>query len=226
MITSSLPHPVPTIPSGYAFKTANDKTYEVCIFDTGACFHITSDFSHLLEPIRCQVGLTVGGGACFYATHLRSVQLYMEIGGSVLSVTLSDVLYVPECNEACLISWSKIDILGSFRMVGEDGIITVQRKSDHSPVFIAELMHGCYQVLPLARHNKIYTAATDFWQQALGHSSTRFCSTATDIYADGSILRKRPSEFFCPACAKYNSKHSLPPPVSNPQSNNPFDAIH
>ena len=111
-------------------------------------------------------------------------------------------------------------------MVGEDGIITVQRKSDHSPVFIAELIHACYQVLPLARHNKIYTAATDFWHQALGHSSTRFWSTATDIYADGSILPKRPSEFSCPACAKYNSKHSVPLPVSNPQSKNPFDLIH
>ena len=117
-------------------------------------------------------------------------------------------------------------MLGRFRMVGEDAIITVQRKSDHSPVFIAELMHGCYQVLPLACHNKIYTAATDFWHQASVHSSTRFWSTATDIYADGSILPKRPSEFFCPACAKYNSKHSIPPPVSNLQSKNPFDLIH
>ena len=93
-------------------------------------------------------------------------------------------------------------MVGHLRMVGEDGIITVQRKSDHSPVFIAEVMHGCYQVLPRARHNKIYTAATDFWQQALGHSSTRFCSTATDIYTDGSMLHKRPSEFFRAACAK------------------------
>ena len=100
------------------------------------------------------------------------------------------------------------------------------RKSDHSPVFIAELMHGCYQVLPLARHSKIYTAATDFWHQALGHSPTRFWSTATDIYTDGSILPKRPSEFYCPACAMYNSKHSIPAPVSNPQSKNPFDRIY
>ena len=104
--------------------------------------------------------------------------------------------------------------------------MTVQRKSDHSPVFIAELMHGCYQVLPLARHNKIYTAASDFWHQALGHSSIRFCCTATDIYADGSILVEHTSEFFRPACAKLNSKHAVPSPVSNPQSQNPFDLCH
>ena len=97
-----------------------------------------------------------------YATHMRSVQLHMEISGSVLSVTRFDVLYVPNWNDACLISLRKIDMLCSFRMVGEDGIITVLCKSDPYPVFIADLMHGCYQVLPLARHNKIYTAATDF----------------------------------------------------------------
>ena len=117
-------------------------------------------------------------------------------------------------------------MLYHFRMVGEDSIIAVQRKSDHSPLYIAELMYGSHQVLPLTCHNKIYTAATDFWHQALGHSSTRFCSTATDIDTDGSISHKRTSEFFCPACAKYNSKHSVPPPVSNPQFKNPFDLIH
>ena len=40
------------------------------------------------------------------------------------------------------------------------------------------------------------------------------------------MLPKRPSESFCPACAEYNSKHSVPTPVSNPESNNPFDQIH
>ena len=118
------------MPSGSAFKTTNDNTYEVWIFETGASFHITADFSTPLEPIRCHVGLTVGGGACLHATHMGSVQLDIEIGGSVLSVTLSDVLYVPDWNEASLISWRKIDMLGRFRMVGEDGIITVQRKSN------------------------------------------------------------------------------------------------
>ena len=117
-------------------------------------------------------------------------------------------------------------MLAHFRMLGEDGIMTVQPKYDHSPVFIGELMHACYQVLPLARQNMIYTAATYFWQQALVHSSARFCSTATDIYADGSILHKRTSNFFCPGCAKHNSKHSVPLPVWNLQSKNRFDLIH
>ena len=61
LITSSLHHPVPTIPSGSEVKTVNDKTCEVWIFDTGASFHITADFFHLLETICWHVGLTVGG---------------------------------------------------------------------------------------------------------------------------------------------------------------------
>ena len=130
-----------------------------------------------------------------HTTHIGSVPLDIKIGDSVLSVTVADVLYVPDCNEAGLISWRQIDMLGRLRIVVEDRIITAQRKSEHSRIFIAELLHGCYQVLPFARLNKIYTTATDMWNQALVHSSTRFCSNTTDIYADGSSLHKRTSEF-------------------------------
>ena len=87
-------------------------------------------------------------------------------------------------------------------------------------------MHSCYRVLPLACNNKIYTGATDFWHQGLGHSSIRFCSTATDIDTDGSILPKCTSQCFCSACAKYNGKHSVFTPVSNAQWKNPLDLIH
>ena len=77
-------------------------------------------------------------------------------------------------------------------------------------------MRAYCQVLHLARYNKIYTAATHFWHQALGYSSIRFWRNAIEIYADGSILPKRPSEFFSFASAKYNSKYSVPLPVANP----------
>ena len=84
-------------------------------------------------------------------------------------------------------------MLGQFRMVGEDGSITVQYKYDPFPVFIAKLMHECYQVLPLAPHDKIYTAATDSCHQGFTYLSTHFCSTATDIYAHSCILHRRQS---------------------------------
>ena len=75
---------------------------------------------------------------------MESVQLDMEIGGSVLSVSVSDVLYASDWNEACLISWRRIDMQGRFRIVSEDDIITVQRRCDQSPFCIAELMYGSY----------------------------------------------------------------------------------
>ena len=187
MLTSSLPHPVPTISSDSAFKTRNDVTYDIWIFNTGATFNIIAQCAHHLELIHCHVGLTVGGGGCLHATHMGSVQLDMSISGSVHCITLSVVVYIPARNETFLISCRKIDILCDWLIVGEVGIITVKRKCEPSPVIIAESMHVCYQVLRFARHNKIYTAATDFCHQASAHSSTPFCRTATDIYADGSI---------------------------------------
>ena len=98
MITASLPHPITNIASGSAFTSANVTKYEVCICNTGAAFHLTADFCHLLEPISCHVGRTVGRVACLHTIHMGSVELHMEIGGIVRSVTLSNVLYVYDCN--------------------------------------------------------------------------------------------------------------------------------
>jgi len=63
-------------PSGPVLATANHSTYELWIFDTGASSHITADFPHLLHPVRCHVGLTVGGGRVMHATHQENVELY------------------------------------------------------------------------------------------------------------------------------------------------------
>jgi len=76
--------------------SANYTIYEVWIFDTGASFHITADFSHLLNPVHCHVGLTVGGRRVMYATHQGNVVLSLEVPSDVLSLTLIDVLYVPD----------------------------------------------------------------------------------------------------------------------------------
>jgi len=170
-----------------------DNTYEVWIFDTGASYQITADFSHLHDPVHCHVGLTVGGGTIMHATHRGNVWLDIEVSGYVISITLTDVLYVPDWNEACLISWRKIDDLRMFRMIGENGIIEVREKSDNSVVISAALEHGSYQVYPIVKHGKIYSASIEYWHKALGHTSTRFWNTATDIYVDGSLLPKRPT---------------------------------
>lgn len=60
-----------------------------------------------------------------HVTHLRSVPLDVESGGSACCITLPDVASVPHCNEAGLISSRNMDMLGCFQMVGEDGMSTV-----------------------------------------------------------------------------------------------------
>jgi len=127
--------------------STNHTTYEVWIFDTGASFHITADFSHLLNPVHCHVGLTVGGRRVMHATHQGNVVLSLEVPTGVLSLTLIDDLYVPDWNEACLISWRKFDETGLFYMFGKDEIISVKMNSDDSVVLQATLEH-CYEPLP------------------------------------------------------------------------------
>jgi len=111
-------------------------------------------------------------------------------------------------------------------MIGEDSIIEVRKKSDNSVVISATLEHGFYQVYPIVKHGKIYTASIEYWHKALGPTSTRFWNTATDIYADGSLLPKRPTSHFCPTCAKYNSKLSIPTTFENTKTSVPFDVVH
>jgi len=109
--SNGLAHLVISCPSSHSASvnvpaqvSANHTTYEVWIFDTGASFHITANFSHLLNPVHCHVGLTVGGGRVMHATHQGNVVLSLEVPTGVLSLTLIDVLYMPDWNEACLIS--------------------------------------------------------------------------------------------------------------------------
>ena len=111
-------------------------------------------------------------------------------------------------------------------MVSEDGVIDIITKVDNATIFSASLQHGSHQVHPIVRHGKTYIAATDFWHQGLGHTSTRFWSDAKELYDDGSILPKRPSHYWCPTCAKYNLKQVVPSCAKNPKATKPFDLVH
>jgi len=111
-------------------------------------------------------------------------------------------------------------------MLREDGIIEVTKKSDNLVVFSATLEHGSYQVYSIVKYEKIYSASIEYWHKALGHSSTPFWNTVTDIYSDRSLLLKRPTSHFCFACAKYNSSQSRPTISNNMKTSVPFDLVH
>ena len=128
--------------------------------------------------------------------------------------------YIADC------SWRRFEETGLFWLYGKDGRIEVRTNEDDSVVLVATLEHGAYQVFPIVQHGQIYITGTDFWHQALGHSSTRYWSNAKDLYADGDILPKRPSHFWCSQCAIYNSKEQAHKPVDGPRSKEPFDLAH
>jgi len=231
--SNSLAHLVISRPSSHSASlnvpaqvSANHTRYEFWIFDTGASFHITADFSHLLNPVRCHVGLTVGGGRVMHAMHQGNVVLSLEVPTGVLSLTLIDVLYMPDWNEVCLISWRKFDETGLVYIFGKDGIISVKMNSDDSVVLQATLEHGAYQVFPIIQHGQIYITGTDFWYQALGHNFTRYWSNAKHIYADGDILPKQLSHFWCFQYATYNSKEQAHKPVDGLRYKKSFDLVH
>jgi len=131
------------------------------------------------------------------AIHQGNVVLSLEVPTGVLSLTLINILYVPDGNEACLISWRKFDETELLYLFGKDGIIQVKMNLDDSVVLQATLHYGAYQVFPIIQHGQIYITGPDFWHQALGHSATRYWSNAKEIYADSDILPKRPSHFCC-----------------------------
>jgi len=130
-----------------------------------------------------------------HATHQENVSLHAKVSGSIIFVSLSDVLYVSDWNKTSLISGRKINGLGQFRIVGGDEVINLIRKVDNTTLFSASVQQVFYQVHLLVHNGKIYITATDFCYHAFGHTSTRLWSDTKELYEDGSILLKRPSHY-------------------------------
>ena len=64
----------------------------------------------------------------------------MTVVSSVeLSFVLYDILYIYNWNEANLISWRKLDLLGEFYLLGQDGTLEVKLKKDHSIILRSTL---------------------------------------------------------------------------------------
>ena len=50
------------------------------------------------------MGITVGGGTVLFSTYKGTVHLTIEIAGTMSSISLTDVLYLPDWNEMNLVS--------------------------------------------------------------------------------------------------------------------------
>src|SRR6185503_18954422 len=210
---------------GSALRAQADSTHQVWIFDTGASHHITADFLCLTNPVSHRMEITVGGGKVLYSTHKGTVRLTVDIAGILSSISLTDVLYLPNWNETNLVSWKQIDQKGKYYLYGENGTLDVKSKSNDKIVLRSTSTISLYYFQLVTQPSEVYISAVQFWHEALGHSSPQIWSNASSTFADGKLLPHCPSHFFCQRCAQYNSKHTNPAPIKH-TATAPYDLIH
>ena len=75
------------------------------------------------------------------------------------------------------------------------------------------------------QYGQAYISTIQWWHEALGHTSPQTWTTASERYSDGSLIPKRPSHFFCDACAFFNSKQ-ITPHLTEHRAKDPYDLIH
>jgi len=228
-LAPSSPAPPPLtqrpIPSGLALSSAENKTFEVWTFDTASSHHITADLSVLLDPTLDATRIEVGDGRKLVATHVGTVKFdVMDDDGSVISFSLSDVLYIPVWASSSLISWRKIAY--KCRLTGEDDWISVYLKNGKRLFSVRSVGPNLYELPALVKRGKAYLSTVQFWHEALGHSSPQTWSHAVDRYPDGNLIPPHPSKFFCPTCAQSNARNITPAPTNNQQSSVCYDLVH
>ena len=107
----------------------------------------------------------------------------------------------------------------------ENKTLNIKLKTDNSTIVQAELGVHVYSFESTVGFRTAYKSSVQFWYEALGHSSPRSWSHASNIFVDSNLLPKPPHNFFCHTCAKFNSQHSKPLPVAY-TSKEPFDLVH
>jgi len=118
-----------------------------------------------------------------------------------------------------------IDLIGNSYLHGENKTLDIKLKTDNSTIVRADLNAHVYSFESAVGFGTAYKSSIQFWHEALGHSSPRSWSHASNIFIDGNLLPKPPHNFFCNACTKFNSQHSKPFPIAH-ISKEPFDLVH
>src|SRR5690606_33511964 len=220
---NTTPVDLSSLPSHFAMKASATKLPKVWIFDTGASHHITADISDLTDPVAHSFGITVGGGTVLHSTHKGTVHMSVDVGGRVIALTLSNVLYLPDWNGEPLLSWNVISPKCS--MIAEDSIIEVRMKSNNDLILRPVRNRGLYKFTEVIQTGHAYMSTAQYWHECLGHSNTQFWSHAAEVYSDGYLFPQRPSNFSCEICAKANSK-KVPPRRQEKHTKRAWDLLH
>src|SRR5690606_41749240 len=109
-----------------ASPSSADRALEVWLLATCSSRLITADFSGRRGPAPAKVGIKVGSGWVVHSTHRGKVKMDVDVGGSVVPVTLSNVLYIPEWKECGLVSWPELEKTGKVRLAGQNVILEVR----------------------------------------------------------------------------------------------------
>jgi hypothetical protein len=160
-----------------------------------------------------------------FSTHRGMVKLLIDVDNHVSSVTLSDVLYIPDWNNESLISWSSIDSLGISYLCAKNHIVEVRLQTNHRVTIRAVLTDGVYRLSTATSIGKAYLSSVQFWHAALGHSLIQSWPNATKLYTDGHTLPKKPNYFLCSQCVLFNSKHQTLSATKS-KAISPYDLIH
>jgi hypothetical protein len=211
-------------------SSSRNRTREVWHLDTCASHHITADMSLLLDPQPYVIGIKVGSGTVMKSSYRGTVRLVVGVDNKDISLSLSNVLYLPEWKESNLVSWSKIAALKKCYLYGEDNRLEVRMKSDNKVIIRASHLgsSSIYSFTASAVHGSAYISTVQFWHEAFGHTTPRVWSNP-EMFKDGSVLPKRPESFHCDSCLLYNSTRSVPtslPAESRSNITEPYDLIH
>ena len=118
-----------------------------------------------------------------------------------------------------------IDLIGNAYLRRENKTLDIKLKTNNSTIVQAELGVHVYSFESTIGFESAYKFFVQFWHEALGHSSPRSWSHASNIFVDSNLLPKPPYDFFCHACTKFNSQHSKPLPIAH-TSKQPFDLVY
>src|SRR5690606_34852993 len=129
--------------------------------------------------------------------------------GSVSSVRLNDVLFVPKLDRP-LISWSKLSKLGC-TLSSQGNTPTVHKGK--SVIMHAVLDGQIYRVLEADNTHTAFSTY-EFWHSALGHPAPATIDKSRQLLSNGNQIPPTPENFHCQPCILAKHTHKRPQSTS------------
>jgi transposase InsO family protein len=223
--TQAAPPPVaipPAEPNHSAAIARNSRVSTLSnqwIFDTGATSHMCSN-ADLFSSLRPDTGsVSLADQSTVGVTGIGTVIIYCIANGIVTTITLHDVLLVPDLGRS-LFSWRAAKRKNSCYLI-DNGTLELRMKSDDSTFLQTRDVDQNFIVNTC--DNSANLATYQYWHGALGHPSVT--SLRPNLYQDGNLIPTVPKDFECHTCRISKSKHRVPRPIGF-RAKERFDLVH